>query len=368
MGDNLHGEVPVKKYTGSGAPPLPDRDAHNLFIENAERLRHCAVYGDHDHMAKVLKNRANPCGADEFGLTPLMIAAWNGHTECVKFLIANPLGISIEKEKRSCVNMQTIKGLTAMHIFCQEALPWADEILFWLLLGDADVHALDQDGKSPLDYARENARDNFVEQMEQWEAIKGGRATDEDAVLKRKTALARDELERLYAYHYDPLVMVSAELQANFPVPKFIFEEQRVGSMPKGMKIHEHQIKPLTDAGFDTMDDLVDSLHCLDFSKGQADVNMRRREALVKLQDGDWKAPDKPKMLAKRTKNRRKEGEVKIQETREERQKREAEEKAVKDKARAEREAKLMEENRVREEAEKKERIRLAEKAKRAKK
>ena len=60
-------DIPVKKYSGPGAPPLPERDVHNLFIENAGRLRHCAIYGDHDQMSKVLKNHANPCGADEFG-------------------------------------------------------------------------------------------------------------------------------------------------------------------------------------------------------------------------------------------------------------------------------------------------------------
>jgi hypothetical protein len=60
-------DIPVKKYSGPGAPPLPERDVHNLFIENAGRLRHCAIYGDHDQMSKILKNHANPCGADEFG-------------------------------------------------------------------------------------------------------------------------------------------------------------------------------------------------------------------------------------------------------------------------------------------------------------
>lgn len=361
--------IPVRKYTGPVvAPELPERDVHNLYIENAARLLSCAIYGDHDSIAKVLANHANPCAADEYGVTPLMHAANNGHVECVKFLVANPLGIDKNKTKQSCVNLATMKGLTALHIFCQEGLPWAEDILFWLLLGEADWTVQDQYNKSPMDYAKENGRTSYVELMEQWDAVvHHGRNEGEDGALQRRIRDAKDELERLYAYHYDPLVVVG-EIKANFPVPSFIFEEQRVGSLPKGMKIHEHQIKPLTDAGFEQMTDLVDSLHCMDFSKGQADVNVKRREALVRLQDKDWKAPERPPMIAKRTQNKRKSDSVKIQETKEEREKREAEEKAAKDKARAEREAKLAAENKEREIAEREARIKALEIAKRKKK
>jgi hypothetical protein len=294
-----------------------------------------------------------------------MLGAMNGHLECVKFIIANPLGIDATRTKGSCVNLQTIKGLTALHIFCQEALPWADDILFYLLLGKADTLLHDQDGKSPLDYARDTGRVGFVALMEQWPHVLAGRNDEAagDAVLRRKMRDAEDELERLYAYHYDPLVVVG-EFKANFPTPDYLFEEQRVGSLPKGMKIHEHHIGRLTSTGFDT-DDLVDALHTLDFSKGQAEVNVKRREDLVKLQDSNWQVPAKPDMLAKRTKNRRKKGDVNIQETKEEKAKREADEKAVKDAARAEREAKLKAENEEREKEAAAERIRKLEKAKR---
>ena len=299
-------DIPVKKFSGKGAPLLPERNEHQLYIEQKDRLRHCCIYGDHEQISMVLKNNANPCVADEFGVTPMMLAAWNGHLECVKFLVANDMGIAADRTKRKSMNLQTIKGLTVLHMFCQDALPWADEILFWLLLGGADTTILDQEGKTPLDYARENGKEQFLEMIKSFQAVEAGRDQEGDAAFRRRISDAKDELERLYAYHFDALDVVM-ELNVKFPVPKFVYQEERVGSLPKGMKIHEHHIKPLTEAGFSEMDTLTEGLHCLEFSKEQSEINAKRRQDLVKLQDPDWKVPEKPPILPRRSKNKRKE-------------------------------------------------------------
>ena len=309
--------IPVKKYSGPDrAPQLPEKDPHDLYIENSERLKVAAIYGDHETMSRVLKNRANPCYADEFGLTPLMMAAWNGHTHCVKFIIANDWGIAADRTKRKSINMQTIKGLTALHLFCQDGLPWAEETLYWLMYGGADPHIQDRDGMTPIDYVKERDKhvvESYMKVINQFINIED--RSDESAALKRRIEKDQDELNRLYAYHFDPLIMIE-DLEVKFPVPGFIYEDQPgVGSLPKGMKIHEHQIKPLLEEGFSNMADLTDSLHCMQFTKGQATVNQKRREELVKLQDPEWKVPERPVPQPKRSKNRRKKGEVNLQAT-----------------------------------------------------
>ena len=77
--------------------------------------------------------------------------------------------------------------------------------------------------------------------------------------------------------------------KANFNVPEFIFEPQRAGYIPEGLKIYEHHIRPLIYTGFEFMHG-TDSLHCLEFTREQALINQTRRENLVKLFDPDFKS------------------------------------------------------------------------------
>jgi len=306
---------PVKKYTGPiKAPDMPSRDEHNMFIENAERLRHSATYGDHETIAKVLSNRANPCFADDTGLTPLMMAVNGGHTECVKFILSNDLGIDRYRMKRKSIDMQTCKGYTALHLHCMDGLPWADDILYWLLLHKADTSVADQYGKTARDYAVENCRENDLTMLDKFQEVSQNKQSDPGFVRKMQDDL--DTLDKLYAYHYDPLVTIDKDMVVKFPMPQFVFKEERVGSLPEGMLIHEHQIRPLMNSGFSEMGDLTEALHCLDFSRKQADVNQKRREELVKMQDPNWSVPERPKIVdTKKSKNRRKKDDVNIQET-----------------------------------------------------
>ncbi len=79
---------------------------------SGEELRALAQQGHHKFLSKQLKNTANPCSTDEYGITALMYAAWNGHVECVKYLVSNVHGIDKNEIKCSSLNMVTTRGYT----------------------------------------------------------------------------------------------------------------------------------------------------------------------------------------------------------------------------------------------------------------
>lgn len=79
---------------------------------SGDRLRDAAMLNDFEFLAECIKARANVCNADEWGLTPLHYAVWNGHTESVKYLAFNPNGVDSKGNRTSCVNMQSCIGLT----------------------------------------------------------------------------------------------------------------------------------------------------------------------------------------------------------------------------------------------------------------
>ena len=79
-------------------------------------------------------------------------------------------------------------------------------------------------------------------------------------------------------------------IRQHFNIPEFLLEEQEgFGNMPEGMSIHEHQIKPLTNLGFQDMSG-AESLQCLQFSREQAILNIQRREQLCRTFDKEFVA------------------------------------------------------------------------------
>ena len=47
---------------------------------SGEEIRELAINGNHAAMAEFMRNTTNPCSVDEYGLTALMYAVWNGNT------------------------------------------------------------------------------------------------------------------------------------------------------------------------------------------------------------------------------------------------------------------------------------------------
>ena len=53
-----------------------------------------------------------------------------------------------------------------------------------------------------------------------------------------------------YCYPLDPIIGVNVDSwKVNFEIPEFLSENERVGSLPDGMMIHEHHLKPMVDEG-----------------------------------------------------------------------------------------------------------------------
>ena len=80
---------------------------------SGEQIRYDSQYGLHEHLRDILKTRANTAEADDLTLTPLMYAVWNGHVECVKYLVCNDVGVDVKGNKVSSLHMTTCKGYTA---------------------------------------------------------------------------------------------------------------------------------------------------------------------------------------------------------------------------------------------------------------
>ena len=104
----------------------------------------------------------------------------------------------------------------------------------------------------------------------------------------------RADLADNYAYEADASVIVEP-WDADFPVPAFIFEPQRVGNLPIGLKVYEHHIKPLMEVGYNGGNDMSkgDAIRCLNFTDEQAEINRARREGILKVADPNWIPPDK---------------------------------------------------------------------------
>lgn len=72
-------------------------------------LRKAAVAGDSELVKEYIIQRCNPCSVDEYGLSALHYAVWNGHIECVKLLACNTQGVDVYgKRARSMELMSTM--------------------------------------------------------------------------------------------------------------------------------------------------------------------------------------------------------------------------------------------------------------------
>ena len=77
--------------------------------------------------------------------------------------------------------------------------------------------------------------------------------------------------------------------EAKFNLPEFLFTDSfRTGNIPEELKIHEHQIRPLTSKAFSDMEG-KEAIHALSFSMDQAQVNKHRRERLLEVADPNFK-------------------------------------------------------------------------------
>eukprot|EP00622_Pseudochattonella_farcimen_P000620 FR735151.1.p1 GENE.FR735151.1~~FR735151.1.p1 ORF type:complete len:282 (+),score=4.96 FR735151.1:41-847(+) len=183
-----------------------------------DNLRLAAARDDVDSVRFNLEGGGNPCSRDRCGLTALHYAAWNSNVECVKYLVANHLGVVEEnaehppmqessggsktpsskatspprasdrtktkqiraaergdgdnsnysnrvKLRLSCLNVQSHMGQTAMHLAASEG-DSGPELIRILRSAGADHSIKDYDGNTPLDLARQHHRDTCIDELQ----------------------------------------------------------------------------------------------------------------------------------------------------------------------------------------------------------
>ena len=75
-------------------------------------LRKAASDGNAVVLRDFIEQRCNPCSVDEYGLSPLHYAVWNGHVECVKLLICNTLGVNAKGVRDRSTELVSCMGYT----------------------------------------------------------------------------------------------------------------------------------------------------------------------------------------------------------------------------------------------------------------
>eukprot|EP00981_Chlorochromonas_danica_P005375 scaffold1088_cov177-Ochromonas_danica.AAC.11 len=238
---------------------------------SGEDLRTATVINDSVRLKELIKAHANVCSVDEWALTALHYAVWNGHVECVILLVFNPNGVDVEGKRTSVINMRSCIGLTAMHL---AAMDCPDdkvyEITHLLLLTGGDPKICDDRGRSAYSIAKELKKDFFLRALQ-------------DFIAKRESPELQEEMRSLMErFHFQ--TTLRREVNALLPIeaPDFVFTKERVGALPAELEIHEHHILPLAEYGKEE-EKGVKALACLRFASEQAEINAKRREGLVLL-------------------------------------------------------------------------------------
>lgn len=264
---------------------------------SGEELRYVASQGNHLLLKSVLRDRANPCSTDEYGLTPLMFAVFNGHVECVKLLACNNMGVTLQGVKRSALDMQSLRGFTALHLVCIDSpQPTRKLICTILLIAGVDPNIKSNDDPNPtynmktaLEIAKAKMNVECLEAFDEFDRMQ----TDPETKAK-----IVELSESLKEYYFDRNLRLQVKpFDSEFAVPDFIFDKQRAGSIHDKLILHEHQILPLVHAG-DKNKKGVDAIKCLLFAAEQAEKNQMRRAVINKASDESWEPVDvNPKRL-----------------------------------------------------------------------
>ena len=244
---------------------------------SGEILRQTAKSGSHARLRAYIKDKANPCSVDEYGLTPLMYAVWNGHIECVKLLLANDMGVNSSGHRCSSINLTSSRGYSALHLAAIDPLSWScKEITFLLLCMHINPSLRCSENMTAEEIAVKYNNSDFLEVYNRFKY--------EDIHLKSDIKSCKETLHTNYTFS-DKQTYHAEIWSPNFPVPSFISDcNDRIGARPSELQIHERHIKPLIKCGAEEMRGIA-SLRCLEFSKEQATANAARRSRLLKYSD-----------------------------------------------------------------------------------
>lgn len=284
---------------------------------SGEELRRCCIYNEVDSLKEYLLLRSNPCSTDEYGLSPLHYAIWNGNIDCAKYLIMNPNGITKEKERKSCINLQSTMGYTPLHLLALECpLHAIRDILFSLLLNGADPKLKDFNNQNAIQLAKDTKNEIFIESFHefiQYQKTSKEQLKHYQQQLKKKyrllthvmtaggpvltSTLSSNNKEEIDDYdQHSKLSFVDdndTNDGRNSPIRELPLEIQNMIVTadrqtkiikPKELIVHEDLLPKLTQTSFIELNGL-ESMRSLNFVKQEAIKNLQRREKLVQLSD-----------------------------------------------------------------------------------
>ena len=81
---------------------------------DGSELRSISILGNCKRLKEIFPFVPNPCSCDEYSLSALHYAVWNGHVECVKVLVANHRGVDKDGQRTSLLNLQSCMGFTGI--------------------------------------------------------------------------------------------------------------------------------------------------------------------------------------------------------------------------------------------------------------
>ena len=120
----------------------------------------------------ILKEKGNPCSTDTLGLTALHYATWNGHVECVKYLLCNPYGVDHNGTRCSSLDLVSVKNYSPLHLVALDCPEWSSkQICHLLLLFGLDTQGLDCDGHTPLEICTLQNNELVLEAFKEYDEL-----------------------------------------------------------------------------------------------------------------------------------------------------------------------------------------------------
>ena len=293
---------------------------------SGDQLRAASLKNKPEQLRTLLAGGANPCSVDDFGLTALHYAVWNGHIECVESLLVNTKGYIPVKPKEPIVakrgqkvkyeavaaestNMQSKAGYSALHIAAQGGIE-AEAVTKLLLLGGVDPNLKDTDGKTAAEHARkrgardvlmvlewgtpeEAARINYMAEASEKYLVQG---LTTESKYDPTAGIADEQLE---AIRTDlRLIEIEEQMKASLEREQKNIEPIRKTATAPELLMHENDILPFAQVNFERKErarmpikNLVVALDVAGINLGRRDRLMRSREIFLREQ-GDNAAAD----------------------------------------------------------------------------
>eukprot|EP00597_Dinobryon_sp_UTEXLB2267_P008078 CAMPEP_0170084984 /NCGR_PEP_ID=MMETSP0019_2-20121128/20002_1 /TAXON_ID=98059 /ORGANISM="Dinobryon sp., Strain UTEXLB2267" /LENGTH=232 /DNA_ID=CAMNT_0010301261 /DNA_START=177 /DNA_END=875 /DNA_ORIENTATION=- len=220
-------------------------------------------------------------------------------------------------------------GYTALHLAVLDAPEKGlVDVLRHLLVVGANPNLQCNRGRTAVDIATNNSHNIALDIFSEFDRARN------DPSLQSTYLLIVNDLRNTtkkirYNYQEDAKIRhrVVESWDAEFSLPEFLFERERIGFIPAGMKIHEHQIRPLAEEGFELQNinehstefllqevinnasggdnnnsnmnrsspsksRVVEAIKSVEFARDQAMKNRERRMKLLQESAPDWTSPE----------------------------------------------------------------------------